>query len=164
VTPAATLPSAATPPAVRLDRRLLELGLRVAGAAVAVWGGVLLALLGAFLTPLRVGTVPVPVCLLLAVGGNAALIWFAYRATGHRFPALLPGLVWVVLSVVASGRTSEGDVVLYQQNWVSLVYLLAGSATVTVAAYRLIVRRPEPPAPPPPLTSPTPLPPTSRRS
>lgn len=161
MTPAAAVPSAATPPTVRLGRHLLGLGLRIAGAAVAVWGGVLLALLGAFLTPLRVGTAPAPVSLLLAVGGNAALIWFAYRTTEHRFAALLPGLVWVVLSFVASDRTSEGDVVLYQQNWVSLVYLLAGSATVTVAAYRLIVRRPEPLVP---LLTPHAQPPTSRRS
>jgi hypothetical protein len=41
--------------------RTVELGLRVAGTAVAVWAGALLAFVGSLLTPYRIGTVLVPV-------------------------------------------------------------------------------------------------------
>jgi hypothetical protein len=117
----------------------LDLVVRVAGAIVATWGGVLAALYGGYLTPFRVGASLVPLSLLIAVGGNALLIWFAYRVTRHKFLGLLPGLVWVGLSFLASGRTTEGDLILTQRNWVSMAYLLAGSATVGIAAYRMLV-------------------------
>ena len=119
---------------------------RVAGAVVAIWGGVLLAFTGAFLTPFRIGTVLVPVAIVLAVAGNAVLIWFAYDVTGNKFLGLLPGLVWLAWSFVFADRTKEGDLVLVQGNWVATVYLFAGSATIAVAAYRMLVpRRHQPP-------------------
>lgn len=113
--------------------------LQIGGAIVGAWGGVLLALYGAFLTPLRVGGVLVPISLLLAVGGNFALIWFTYLTTRHKFLALLPGLIWVALSFAASSRTTEGDLVLVDSNWVSMVYLLVGSVTIGIVAYRMIL-------------------------
>ena len=119
--------------------------IRVAGVAVAVWGALLLSVYGVFLTPLRVGTVLVPVALVIAVGGNALLIRFAYRVSGHRLVALLPGLIWIVVTFASSARTTEGDLLLYQSNWVAVLYLFAGSAAVAVAGYRLMTR----PAPSP---------------
>jgi hypothetical protein len=119
--------------------------LRGAGAAVAAWGGFVLAAFGAFISPFRIGTVLVPLALPLALVGNALLIWFAYRVTGNKFLGLLPGLIWIMVSFVWSSRTTEGDFVLYQSNWVATVYLLVGSATVGICAYRMIVpprRRP----------------------
>ena len=136
-----TNPVEVTPPRPDDGPAWLHCVLRWVGAAVAVWGAVLIATFGAFITPWRVGTVLVPVALPLAVLGNAALIRFAYRVTRNKFLGLLPGLVWVVVSFVASARTTEGDLVLYQSNWVATVYLLAGAATVGVAAYRMIVPR-----------------------
>jgi hypothetical protein len=111
-----------------------ELALRAAGLIVAVWGAVLLALAGAFLTPLRVGDVLVPVSIPLAVAGNLGLIWFVRFTTGWRGLALVPGLVWVAVLLLASGRTSEGD--LIAANWVGPVSLLAGAATVGVTLLR----------------------------
>jgi hypothetical protein len=119
----------------------LDTVLRGVGAAAATWGGFVLAAYGGYMTPFRLGATLVPVSVLLAVGGNAVLIWFAYRVTGHRFLGLLPGLVWVVLSFLASGRTTEGDFILIESNWVSTAYLLSGSATVGIAAYRMLVPR-----------------------
>lgn len=119
----------------------LDLLLRVAGAVIGVWGGVLLSFYGAFLTGFKIGTVLVPISLVLAIAGNILLIWFTYQASGHKFVALIPSLVWVVLSFVASSRTTEGDLVLVDSNWVSVVYLLAGSITIGLAAYRLILPR-----------------------
>jgi Na+-translocating ferredoxin:NAD+ oxidoreductase RnfD subunit len=117
----------------------LDLFLRIAGAVVSLWGAVLLAIAGAFLTPFRVGTVLVPVSVLLAVAGNAVLVWLARRTTGHKFLTVAPGLVWLGVTFLALDRTNEGDLVLYQQNWVSLVYLLAGAATVAYLGYRALV-------------------------
>ena len=119
--------------------------LRGVGAAVAAWGGFVLAVFGAFISAFRIGTVLVPLALPLALVGNALLVWFAYRVTENKFLALLPGLIWIVVSFVWSSRTTEGDLVLYESNWVATAYLLVGSATVGICAYRLIVpprRRP----------------------
>jgi hypothetical protein len=118
--------------------------LRGVGVAVAVWGAIVVALYGAFLTPLRWGTALVPVALLLAVVGNLLLIRFAYEVTGNRWLALVPGAIWLVISFTAAGRTTEGDLVLLQANWVATGYLLAGAATITVAAYRVMTRPPAP--------------------
>jgi hypothetical protein len=128
----------------RPNDKVLDILLRVVGAVVAVWGGALLGTYATFMTAYRIGTVLVPVSLVLAVVGNLALIWFAYATTGNKWLALLPGLVWAGLSFVGATRTREGDLVLYQSNWVGTVYLFAGSVTIAVAAYRLIVPKPPP--------------------
>jgi hypothetical protein len=132
-----------SPPAVSTDpspvRHWLDLGLKGLGAAIAVWGALVLAAYGAFISAFRVGALLVPVAVPIAIVGNAALIWFAYRVTGHKFLGLLPGLLWVAVSFVWSSRTTEGDLVLYQSNWVATVYLLAGSATIGLCAYRIIL-------------------------
>ena len=143
-----TPPPHSTPPAPspepRRDDLLADVLVRVGGAVVAIWGGILLGLYATFMTPFRIGTALVPISIALAVVGNAGLVWFAYLTTRNKFVALLPGLVWAVLSFMGSARTTEGDLVLYQSNWVGTVYLFAGSITVGVAAYRIIVPKPPP--------------------
>lgn len=124
-----------------VPERVRELALIISGAVVSVWAAVLLSVAGAFLTPLRIGTVPVPVSVLLSIGGNALIMWFAYRVTRIKVLAVLPGVLWVALTFVASGATSERDVVLLG-NWVPIVYLYGGCATVAILAYRLFVPRP----------------------
>ncbi|HEX6870836.1 MAG TPA: hypothetical protein VF163_07040, partial [Micromonosporaceae bacterium] len=114
---------------------------RVLGAVVAAWGGVLLATYGAFLTPLRVGAVLVPLSVVLAMLGNALLARFAYAVTGSRLLGLLPGLIWLVLSLIWSDRTTEGDLVLVG-SWVSTLYLFLGLTPTVVAAYRWFVTAP----------------------
>jgi hypothetical protein len=135
----ATKSGTGMPEAARVERRWLDLSLRVTGGVVSLWGGGLLAVKGAFLIPFRVGTVLVPVSVFLAVAGNAVLVWFARRTTRHRFLTVAPGLVWLAVTFFALDRTTEGDLVLYQQNWVSMVYLLAGAATVAYLGYRALV-------------------------
>jgi fatty-acid desaturase len=117
----------------------LDLVVRGFGVVVAVWGGFVLAAYGAFLSAYRIGATLVPLALPLVVVGNAGLIWFAYRVTGHKLLGLSPGIVWILVTFVWSTSTSEGDLVLYQKNWVATAYLLAGSATVGLYAYRLVV-------------------------
>ena len=52
-----------------------------------------------------------------------------------------------MITFAASGRTTEGDLVLYQSNWVATAYLFAGAATITVAGYRIMAARPRPKPP-----------------
>jgi hypothetical protein len=118
--------------------------IKAAGLVVASWGAVLLAAVGAFLTPYRFGSVLVPISVVLVVLGILALTQFAHEVTGHTWLSLLPGGIWLLVSFGWSSRTTEGDLVLVDQNWVATVYLLAGAVTIGVAAYRMIVpsRRP----------------------
>jgi hypothetical protein len=131
-------PPAEPPPPVWLDPLLKWLGL-----AVAVWGGALLALLGAFLTPLRWGTVLIPVAIVLVVAGNILLIRWTHDVTGSVWASFVPGLVWLIVTLVLSSRTNEGDLVLTSNNWVATACLLAGPVAIGVTGYRLInPRRP----------------------
>lgn len=123
------------PPA---PRRGLDRALRIAGGVVAVYGGLITALLEIAYSPLRYGAWPVPISIPLAVVLNAVLVWFAYRTTGHKGVALLPGAVWFALVITASARTTEGDLPLVG-NWVSLGMILGGTLGWAFAAYRLIM-------------------------
>jgi hypothetical protein len=124
------------------------LWLRLVGLLVAVVGAIAVALLGAFLTPLRIGSVLVPVSLVLVVAGLAVVTRFAHAVTEHIGLSLVPGVVWLVLSLVFSVRTTEGDLILISTNWVATVYLLVGSVTIGVLGYRMILpRRPGPSRP-----------------
>ena len=118
-----------------------SLGLRVAGVAVGGLGAFLLAMTGAFLTPYRIGSVLIPLSLVLVVAGLAILTRFAHSVTDHVGLSLIPGAVWLIFSLILSSRTAEGDLVLVQQNWVATGYLLVGSVTIGVLAYRMIVPR-----------------------
>jgi hypothetical protein len=131
--------------------RAADLAIRGLGALVAVVAAVASALLTAFLTPLYLGTVRVPVSIVIAIVANYALVWFAYRATGQKLVALLPGLVWIAVIIVLSAKTTEGDIVLAANNWVVLVSIFAGVGAYAVAAYRLFVPPPPPLRPPPPV-------------
>jgi hypothetical protein len=112
---------------------------KAAGLVVACWGAVLLAAVGAFFTPYRFGSVLVPISVVLVVVGILGLTQFAHEVTGHTWLSLIPGGIWLLISFGWSSRTSEGDLVLVEQNWVALVYLLAGAVTIGIAAYRMIV-------------------------
>jgi hypothetical protein len=111
-----------------------------AGFAVALLLAALSAAFEAALTPLYWGQVRLPVALVLAVVGNAALVWFTVVVTGRRIAVAGPALVWTVVLVVASSRTTEGDLVLTSNNWVGIGTMLAGSITFGVAAFVLIQR------------------------
>jgi hypothetical protein len=102
---------------------------------VACWGAVLFAVVGAFLAPLRIGSVLVPVSLLLAVAGPALAIRFAAAATGKRALSLIPGGVWLVVTAIFSTRNTEGDLVLTELDWVAIAYPLVGGATLAYFGY-----------------------------
>jgi len=97
----------------------------------------LIAVIGALLTPYRVGATLVPISLVIAVAGIIGTIWFALRVTGHRVVAMLPGVVWLAVSLFASSRTTEGDLILISSNWVASGYLLAGPIAIAACGYWL---------------------------
>jgi hypothetical protein len=118
-------------------RPALDLALRIAGGVVAGYGGLITGLIEIAYAPLHLGRWPVPISIPLAIILNALLVWFGYRVTRHRGVALLPGVVWFALIMVASVRTTEGDLVLIN-DWVSLGTIFGGTLGWGIAGYRLI--------------------------
>ncbi len=104
-------------------------------AQLAVWG--------AFLVPLRVADVPVPVGLLLALA-TAPLCVAGGRLLGGRLGAAVPMVLWTVIALALSTRRREGDLVV-TGGALGLAYLALGllAAAVVVGAWRPArVRRP----------------------
>jgi hypothetical protein len=118
------------------------------GMVVAVGLAAVSAVWEAFLTPLAVHWtsgghlhfVRLPVALVLAVAGNAALAWFTRAVTGKTLAVLAPFAAWTVPMAAAAGKTREGDLVLTANNWVALATMLIGALTYAVAAYWLTIR------------------------
>jgi hypothetical protein len=121
------------------DDRLL----RVAGGVVSVGLAAAFAVYGAFLSPLYFpGTdIRMPVALLFALLGNPLLTWYAYEATGHRLAVLAPAGAWCGVWLAASGRTTEGDLLVTGDNWVGLVTLFVGPLAFAAGAYLTMVRK-----------------------
>jgi hypothetical protein len=114
--------------------------LKLTGLLVACVGALMLALVCAFLTPLRIGTVEFPLSLPLVVGGLVVVLRFTHAVTHNVGLTLIPGGVWLMVSLVFSVPTDEGDVVL-MQSWVPTLYLLLGSVTIGVVVYRMVLPR-----------------------
>ncbi|MGC9668818.1 hypothetical protein ACNTMW_19950 [Planosporangium sp. 12N6] len=118
------------------------------GVLVAVGLAFVSSVWEAFLTPLAVQWtsgghahfVRVPVALVAAIVGNAALAWFTRQVTGKTLAVLAPFAAWTVPMLLAAGRTREGDLILTDRNWVGLVTMFAGAMSFAVAAYWLTMR------------------------
>ena len=123
-------PPAPEPPPSGLDR--------FGGLALAIWASVVLALLGAFWTPLRIGTVLIPISLVIVAAGNWLLVRLAHRATGALGLSLVPALAWLVVTLLLAQKTTEGDLVLAGNNWVANAYIIVGSLSAAFAAYRVM--------------------------
>ncbi|MBM0204283.1 hypothetical protein JNW90_15080 [Micromonospora sp. STR1s_5] len=132
------------PPPAGPPSRLLDLGVRVVGAIVVVLAGVLTGVLELLLAMVRVGGQLVGVSVLLAIGANIVLSWFAHEAVGRRWAVALPAVPWFALMAVAAIRTNEGDLLLAGDNWVGLAMIVAGAMTFAVMGFRQILA-PQPP-------------------
>jgi hypothetical protein len=100
-----------------------------------------------FLSPLHVGSVPLPLAPVLAALTTFGLIWFTRSVTGHVGLALLPGVAWFAVMVFAAMPRGNGSAPV---DGMGLVTILVGSAVWTILAYRMIARRPlDAPAPRP---------------
>jgi hypothetical protein len=122
--------------------RALDLAVRVAGGALAVFGGVLTAVVELVLAGVRVAGQLIGVSVLVAIVANVVLGWFAHATVGRRWAVVLPALPWFAMMVVAAGRTDEGDVLLSGDNWVGLAMIVAGAMTFAVMGFRLMLAPP----------------------
>ncbi|HEY8452316.1 MAG: hypothetical protein FWJ70_08965 [Micromonosporaceae bacterium] len=127
-------------------RRVADAALRLAGGVVTLAGSLLVGLLMFVTTPLRVatvlGTVRVPVAVVIVVGGLAALFWYAPRATGTRWATLLPLAAWVVTVVVGLGAGDPGGALLMANDWVAVLCLFFGTVVAVVGTALALLRRP----------------------
>jgi hypothetical protein len=118
-----------------------------AGGVVATALAFVTAVWEAFLTPLALHwhsgghahSVRLPVALVCAVAGNAALTWFVHSVTGKVLAVLVPFAAWTVPMMIATRRTYEGDLVI-TSNWVGLSTIFVGALTFALVAYRLTIR------------------------
>ena len=109
------------------------LGPRAAAAAygLVLFLALLLAVWGAFLVPLRWGTVVLPVSWVVAAAGNLVLGRVGARLLG-RPGAIGPGVVWLVVALTLGSKRSEGDLIV-PGTTPGLVYLLVGAVAGAVA-------------------------------
>lgn len=118
---------------------------RTARFALVLLLTVLLAVWGAFLVPLRVLGVPVPLGLVLALA-TVPLGVAGGRALGSRLGAVAPGVLWLLVAITLAGRRPEGDLVV-TGGALGLLFLLLGTLGAAVAAG---IWRPDRRAAPPP--------------
>ncbi|MEV4509822.1 hypothetical protein AB0K00_12785 [Dactylosporangium sp. NPDC049525] len=123
----------------------LDITITIGGLVVAVLLAVALAVFEAFLAPLHVsdlglsdtgkGNLRIPLALILALVTNPLLGWFAFTTSGRRFAALLPAGAWCVVWILAAGRTTEGDLLITNDNWVGLLTLFCGPLAFAIGIY-----------------------------
>jgi hypothetical protein len=138
------------PPPSRFDGAA-ETGLRVAGGVIAVVAALATALAELMIAPLRIGGHLIGVAVIATVVGNFALGWFAATTVGRKWAVALPAAAWLVLMVTASGRTTEGDLLLIGpqgdavvdgNSWVGVGMILAGSIAFAAVGFRLMLAQP----------------------
>ncbi|GGK00600.1 hypothetical protein GCM10010123_33140 [Pilimelia anulata] len=118
----------------------VDRALRITGGVLAVLLAVLTGALELILVPLRVGGIPVGLCVLLAVAVNYLLPRFTEAATGARWPALLAFVAWLMVMLLAAGRRSEGD--LLATGVFAVLVNVAGSLAFGIAMYRMMLATP----------------------
>ena len=93
---------------------------------------VLFAVWGAFLVPLRLGGIPVPLCVVIAVVGNVGLALAGTRIVGRRLGGLVPGLVWLSIAFTFGSQSPGGDTVI-PASVMGYAYLVFGIIAATAA-------------------------------
>ena len=116
---------------------------------------VLLTVWGAFLVPLRIGGILVPVALVIVVAANSALGMAAGRLVG-RWGSAAAGLLWLLLAFRLSTPRPEGDLII-ANSWVGVGYLLLGVVSAAVAFGVTPLKRLRPAAVPEPALRAVPL-------
>lgn len=131
--------SAVVAPEVRRDPVVL----RVFAALLVSVGAVGLAVVEAFLVPLRAGSIPLPLCVVLAVAGNVLLTRLAATQADSLAAGALQPALWLVTVVVLSLPRAEGDVIV-EGSVTGLVFLFAGSVAGAYGIASEITRRTRP--------------------
>ncbi len=107
--------------------------------AVLVFDAVALAAVELLYLPLRVGAVPVPVTILLAVVSTRWLVRSAAELGGPRSVAAVPLVVWLLALGVLGVAGPEGDVLL-PADWRSLLLLGGGLFPAALVLGRALAR------------------------
>ncbi len=116
-----------------------DTGFRVLVGVFVTLLAIVLALVEAFYAPLRTLGVAVPlISLVLAVVGNASLVWFARFATGSRLGVVAPCVAWLGTMLALSSRTTEGDLIL-PADWRGIGLFFLGASTLTVAGFLVVM-------------------------
>jgi len=119
----------------------VDRAVRAAGVLISILAAVVTAVAELYLTPLRIGGVPIGVAVLFAAAANWSICWFALTTTERRWALAPPWVVWTVFMLVATGvRTTEGDYLLGGDDWIALVMILVGSLTFAAYTYQAILR------------------------
>ena len=106
---------------------------------VLVFDAVALAAVELLYLPLRVGTVPVPVPILLAVVSTRWLVRSAAELGGLRSVAAVPLVVWL-LALGVFGVAGPGGDVLLPADWRSVLLLGGGLFPAAVVLGRALAR------------------------
>lgn len=117
--------------------------LRVLGGVLVAVAAVWFAVVESFLVPLRIGSVPFPVCILLAAVGNVLLARLAARWTDTTFGAAIPPVLWLLVVMVLAARRDEGDLVV-PGTTVALLFLFVGAVAGAFGVASTISRRVKP--------------------
>jgi Family of unknown function (DUF6113) len=119
------------------------LALRLAAGALIAVAAVGLAVLECFLVPLRIGSVPCPIVVPLAMAGNIGLARLAGRWTGSVAGAAVPPVLWLAVVIVLAVPRAEGDLIV-PGTVTSLVFLFAGAVAGAYGVASEITRRVRP--------------------
>lgn len=95
---------------------------------------------GAFLLPLYVGAVPLPVSGLISGLANAAFVWAALQWTSRPRLAMLPLWSWLATTAVLTLGGPGGDIVLSGAGLMQLaplVFLVLGAGPPGYVLWRL---------------------------
>lgn len=134
---------AATVRAQRVGGGPVPLGVRVVSGVLVVVAAVALTVLECFLVPLRVGTVPLPVCVPMAVVGNVLAARLVGRLTGRPVLAVLPPVLWLGVVLLLSAPRPEGDLIV-PGTLTGLVFLSSGAIAGAYGAASAVMRRQNP--------------------
>ena len=121
--------------------RMLERLYLIAGIAVATGLAVVSAWYEAGWCSLYVFSVRCPLSLVLALVGNASIVWFATFTTGRRGSGVIPAIAWCLVWFIGTNQTREGDLIVLSDNWVGVATTILGPLAFAVALYRVVMAR-----------------------
>lgn len=106
---------------------------------VLMFDTVALAVVELLYLPLRVGAVPFPITILLAVVSTPWLVRSTAELGGPRMLAVVPMLLWV-LAFGVLGIAGPGGDVLLRDDWRSTLLMAGGTIPAAVALGRVMAR------------------------
>jgi hypothetical protein len=116
---------------------VFPLWVRIVGGVLVGAAAVESAVLEVFYSPLRIGTVLLPVSVLAAFVLNVLLPKWMLAATGNRWSPIVPAALWVIVVIGLSMGRPEGDVVL-PGDWVGLLLLFGGAGAAAYGVARAV--------------------------